>query len=115
MKTNVILKSVDRNLFGVTIKQNTIDGQMLSVSDLQKAYNKARFMHGWPERKISDVVRSKSFKERIYYTLLELDLINLQFLPFMEMIEKDGISKVIKAFDDCNQQIQNQLMINIIF
>ena len=97
MKTNVILKSVDRNLFGVTIKQNTIDGQMLSVSDLQKAYNKARFMHGWPERQISDVVRSKSFKERIYYTLLELDLINLQFLPFMEMIEKEGVTNVMKG------------------
>ena len=31
------------------------------------------------------------------------------------MVKKEGISKVIKAFDDCNQQIQNQLMINIIF
>ena len=33
MKTNVVLKSVDRNLFGVTIHQNTKD-YSLSITDL---------------------------------------------------------------------------------
>lgn len=97
MKTNVILKSSDRQLFDVTIRQNTKDGQMLSVSDLQTSYNKARFMHGWSERQISDVIRSKAFKERLYYTLKELNLINLQFLPFMEMVEKESVTNVMKG------------------
>lgn len=97
MKTNVILKSVDRNLFGVTIKQNTIDGQMLSVSDLQKAYDKARFMHGWSERRIERVTKTKNFQERLYYTLLELDLIKTPISVFMEMVQKEGVTNVMKG------------------
>src|SRR5699024_935759 len=97
MKTNVILKSVDRNLFGVTIKQNTIDGQMLSVSDLQKAYDKARFMYGWNERRITHILSTKSFHERLFYTLKELDLVKAEITAFMEMIKNEGVSKVMKG------------------
>ena len=39
MKTDVILSSTDRELFGITIRQNTKE-QFLSVTDLQNAYEK---------------------------------------------------------------------------
>ena len=32
MKTNIVMKSADRNLFGIIIKQNTKNGQKSKVS-----------------------------------------------------------------------------------
>lgn len=97
MKTNVILKSDDRVLFGHVIKQNTKDGGFLSVSDLQNAYNFARFQNAWSERQIGGIMRGKDFQERCYYILHERGFINLQIHAFMEMVEKEGIVNVLKG------------------
>lgn len=97
MKTNVTMISGDRNLFGTIIKQNTKDGQSLSVSDLQSAYNFARFQYGWSERSISGIMRGLDFHERVYHLLNERDLVKVQIHAFMEMIEKEGIVKVLKG------------------
>lgn len=97
MKTNVTLKSSDRNLFGTIIKQNTKDGGTLSVSDLQKAYNFARFQNGWTDRRITDIIQYKPVQERIYYILKEIKLINTGLPAFMEMIDREGIIKVLKG------------------
>lgn len=43
MKTNIVLKSTDRNLFGVTVRQET-KTQFLSVTDLQEACKGAERM-----------------------------------------------------------------------
>lgn len=97
MKTNVTLKSTDRNLFGTTIKQNTKDGQSLSVSDLQTSYNFARFQYGWSERTIAGIMRGKDFQERCYHLLNERGLVNMQIHTFIEMIENEGIVKILKG------------------
>lgn len=97
MKTNVTMQSTDRNLFGVIIRQNTKDGQSLSVSDLQKAYNIARFQYGWSERRISHVMETETFKERVYHILNERGIIKTRFPAFMEMVEKETITKVLKG------------------
>lgn len=96
MKTNVTLKSSDRELFGITIRQNT-KNQMLSVSDLQKSYEKARFIHGWGERSYHTVIQSKDFQKRLYHILKERDLIDLGIPKFDEMVEKEGLMKVMKG------------------
>lgn len=96
MKSNIILKSEDRNLFGITIRQNTKE-QFLSVSDLQKAYDKARWQHGWSDKRISDILSSQAVKERIYYILKERDLIKAEISVFIDMAEKEGITKVMKG------------------
>ena len=70
MKTNVTLQSSDRNLFGITIRQNTKDG-FLSVTDLQKAYEKARWQYYWSDRKVADILNTNSTKERVFYLLSE--------------------------------------------
>jgi hypothetical protein len=75
MKTNVTMRSSDRNLFGTIIKQNTKDGQTLSVSDLQKAYNVARLQHGWSIKRIDNVMITKDFQERCYHLLNERGII----------------------------------------
>lgn len=95
MKTNVILKSVDRELFGTTVRQHT-STEMLSVTDLMKGYEKARYMHGWSVRRINDVLKYKTFQERLFYTLEELGLIKTTIVVFMEMVEKEGVAKVMK-------------------
>lgn len=96
MKSNVILKSTDRNLFGITIRQNTKE-QFLSVTDLQKAYEIARWQYGWTERRISDILNYDITKERIYYLLKERDFIKASLSVFMDMVKSEGITKVLKG------------------
>lgn len=96
MKTNQILKSTDRDLFGITIRQNTKD-QMLSITDLQKAYEKARFMHGWSEQNISSMMNGVKFKEKVFHVLKEMDFIKIELSSFMKMVENEGVAKVLKG------------------
>lgn len=96
MKSNIILRSTDRNLFGVTIRQNTKE-QFLSITDLQKAFEKARWQYGWNDRRVNDILSSQDVKMRIYYLLKERDIIKAEIPVFMEMIENEGITKVLKG------------------
>ena len=96
MKTNVVLESKDRDLFGITIKQETRTG-FLSVSELQKAYEKARWQYGWSEMNIASLMQSKKMIERLFYILKEKDFIKVELSIFIEMCEKEGITKVLKG------------------
>lgn len=96
METNIIINSKDRELFGIVIKQETKTG-FLSVSELQKAYDKARWQHGWSERNIKNIMQTHDFKERIFYLLENQGFIKVSILTFMEMVEKEGIAKVLKG------------------
>ena len=98
MKTNVVMKSNDRNLFGVIIKQETKTG-FLSISDLQKSYDIARWQHGWVDRNVSDVMQTNNFKESVYYLLYNQGVIKTSIMGFMEMVEKNGIAKVLKGLN----------------
>lgn len=96
METNIVLSSKDRELFGITIKQETKTG-FLSVSELQKAYEIARWQYGWSDKRISDIMQTDSFKERIFYLFEDQGLIKTTFPAFIEMTEKEGIAKVLKG------------------
>ncbi len=89
------MKSPDRDLFGVTIKQHTAN-KFVSVTDLQKAYDKGRWIHGWTDRKINHVLSTKETKERLYFLLKERLLIKAEMSAFMEMVDKEGIVKALK-------------------
>lgn len=96
MKSNVVLKSTDRELFGVTIRQQT-KGNFFSITDLQKAYDKARWIYGWSEQNITSLLQSRKMQERLYHLLKERDLIKLEISSFMEMIDNEGMTKVLKG------------------
>lgn len=96
MKTNITMLSKDRNLFGITIKQQT-KNSFISVTDLQKAYDKARWQYGWTDRRINDILSSINTKERVYHLLNERDMIKTGFPAFMEIVDKEGIVKVLKG------------------
>lgn len=96
MKSNVVLSSSDRELFGVTIRQNTKE-QFFSVTDLQKAYEKARWQHCWSQQNISMMLNYEKTQERIYYLLLEKKIIKVSLLIFMEMVKNEGMTKVLKG------------------
>jgi hypothetical protein len=68
MKTNVIMNSSDRNLFGATIRQETKTG-FLNLSDLQDAYNKQAEIEGWSNKNIGLMLSGKENTERMYYIL----------------------------------------------
>lgn len=97
MLTNVIMKSEkDRELFGVVIRQNTKDS-MLSLTDLQEAFTRARIMNGWKSKgEIQHIINGQENAERIYYVLLEQKLINCDYSQFMEMVHEKGMVKVLK-------------------
>lgn len=96
MKTNVILSSTDRELFGVTIRQNTKE-QFLSVTDLQKAYETARWQYGWNDHRLADIMQTQGFKERVFYILENQNVIKTGLNVFIEMVEREGIAKVLKG------------------
>lgn len=98
MKTNVVLSSADRELFGITIRQNTKE-QFLSVTDLQKAYETARWQYGWSDRRIERIMNTEDFKERVYYLLENQDIIKAPKSVFMEIVEREGIAKVLKKLN----------------
>ncbi|OGX84126.1 hypothetical protein BEN47_16750 [Hymenobacter lapidarius] len=96
MKTNLVMLSPDRALFGIKIRQQSKTGH-LNLTDLQGAYAVARLQYGWSERNLTEVLNAKANAERIYYLLSERDFIKVDFSSFMEMVEKDGVIKVLKA------------------
>lgn len=90
------MHSTDRELFGVKIRQSTKDS-FLSVSDLQKAYEIARWQYGWSERSINWIMQTQDFKERVFYLLENQGIIKVGINSFIEMVEKEGIAKVLKG------------------
>lgn len=98
MKTSVIMKSQDRELFGIIIRQETKNG-FLSLTELQKAYEAARWKFGWSDTDISALMQSKKMTERIYYLLKERKIIETNFVGFMEMVENNGLTKLLKGLN----------------
>ena len=96
MKTNVTMKSQDREVFGIKVRQETKNGFM-SVTDLQQAYEKARWIHCWSERSIHSVLQTSGTLEKVYHILKERNLINLRFLQFTELVESEGLITVMKG------------------
>ena len=97
MKTNVILSSADRELFGTIIRQETKTG-FLNLSDLQDSYDKIRFSQGWNERRIEHITSTQEFKERCYYVLYKQGFIKTDFKAFIEEVDKYGITKTLKQY-----------------
>lgn len=98
MKTNVILKSEDRSLFGIKIRQQTKTG-FLNLSDLQDSYDAERFKKGWSKKDVTKLFiadRQKINAERIFYILKEQGLIKVQFYTFIKMVKEQGLIKVLK-------------------
>ena len=96
MKTNITMRSTDRKLFGITVRQETKTGH-LSLTDLQNAFEIARGIHGWSDKRINDILSSKANEERLYYILESQGLINAGFSAFMEYVENQGLLKVLKT------------------
>lgn len=96
MKTSVMLKSRDRQLFGITVRQNTKE-HFLSVTDLQAVYDKGRWMHGWTGQTIAQVMQTDNFSKKCFGVLDELKFVKCDFSTFMNMVENEGISKVLKG------------------
>ncbi len=90
------MKSQDREVFGITVRQETKNGFM-SVTDLQQAYEKARWMHGWSDRNIHTVLQASGTQEKVYHLLKERNLINLGFPNFTELVESKGLITVMKG------------------
>ena len=100
MKTNIIMASPDRELFGIKIQQQTQTG-FLSLSDLQEAYTRARIQNDWNDKDISNIMNSKENIERMYYILEERDLLPILDIKtgingFIENCNKIGVAKYLK-------------------
>jgi hypothetical protein len=70
---------------------------MLSVSDLQKAYETARWQYGWSERRTDVIMQTQDFRERVFYLLEKQDVIKTDILGFIQMVEKEGITNTLKG------------------
>lgn len=97
MKGNVTMKSKDRILFGVTIRQDTKNG-FLSVTDLQDAYFRARIEKGWSDKRVSDILSNNESAERLFYILQKQGMIKATFPAFMEEVKSTSLVKVLKKY-----------------
>lgn len=95
MKTNIILNSPDRELFGYIIRQET-KTSFLNLSNLQEAYTRLRIKNNWGDKQLQDILQQKENSERIYYILKKRELINTDFNVFMENVENKGLIKHLK-------------------
>jgi hypothetical protein len=96
MKTNVTMKSQDREVFGITVRQETKNGFM-SVTDLQQAYEKARWMHGWNDRRINDILQYEPVQLKVYHLLNERNLIKTGVPAFTELVNSQGVVNYLKG------------------
>lgn len=97
MKTNQVMVSENRDLFGIKIRQQTATN-FLNLSDLQDAYDSVRFQKGWSNREINDILRSRVTAERCFYIIENQDLTTKpDFLGFMKDVEEQGLVKVLKS------------------
>lgn len=97
MKTAVTMESKDRELFGVTIRQDT-KTQFLSITDLQEAYTHARIEKGWNEKRVENILSNYESAERIYYILEKQGFIKTGFPAFIEEVKKTSLIKVMKKY-----------------
>lgn len=100
------MKSTDRILFDVVIRQDTKDS-FLSLSDLNEAYTRARVLMGWADKDISNILQRDGNIERIYYLIRE-QIFNdktvfswfyetyPEYTDFKNEVDKLGIAKVLK-------------------
>ena len=95
MKTNVTMKSQDREVFGIKVRQETKNGFM-SVTDLQQAYEKARWIHGWNARQINHILSFENVQQKVYHLLKERNLINVSIVTFTELVENQGLINYLK-------------------
>lgn len=95
MKTNQILSSADRELFGITIRQNTKE-EFLSVTDLQKAYERGKAINGWTGQTYNQLLLTEEPAKKCYGVLFEAHLINCDISQFMERVRETSLISVLK-------------------
>lgn len=104
MVSNITMKSEDRKLFGVIIRQQTKTG-FLNVSDLTAAYEVERAKKGWSYRDTNDVLKLESNAERIFYILKKRgyvadnqgESIKQNIFGFMKQVKEQTLTKVLKS------------------
>jgi hypothetical protein len=94
MKTEVVMKTQDRELFGVKVRQNT--NGFLCLTDLQKAYDAKSVVENWPVNRVDKILGRESNHYRMYYLLKEQGLIDVDVDVFIEEMQRP--SKALKKF-----------------
>lgn len=54
---------------------------------------------GWNAKNHSMIMQSKDFVERVYHLLKERSILKLSIISFTEMVEREGIVKVLKGLE----------------
>ena len=97
MKSNVVMKSEDRTLFGSIVRQETKTG-MLSISDLGEIAAKRNAIMGYSIKNINELIQRKDNLDRIYFILKKEGRINYDITKFIEDVEANGITRTLKKF-----------------
>lgn len=96
MKTEVIMQSPDRELFGIIIRQQSLSG-FLNLTDLQESYTVARVKNQWVEKNVTMILTNPNNLEVIYYLLEKQGVIKLSLLSFIENVENQGFASYMKS------------------
>lgn len=99
MKTNVTMQSLDRNLMGSVIRQET-KTEFMCLTDLQNAYDNVRVKNGWKVRRVDSILASSDNAERVYYILKKRGYIkdDITIESFIKFVEENSLVKALKKF-----------------
>jgi hypothetical protein len=89
------MKSGDRILLGVTIRQQTKD-LFMSVTDLQEAYEKNKLSMGWTGQTTNQLMFTISLVEKCYGVLSESNLTKLSIQEFKQKVAETSLVHVLK-------------------
>lgn len=85
----------NRVLFDVVINSHP-ETAFLSLTDLQKTYEKAKDVYGWGQKNLTSIAQAMSFKKTIYDVLSVHNLIDTDLNSFYTEVEKMGMLKYLK-------------------
>jgi len=95
MKKAFIVKQSDCQIFDVSIR-HTENKQFLSMTDMDRAYEKVRHQYYWKSRPISNFIKNAKIKIALYDILIHKGVINLDLNDYYFQINKLGTIKFLK-------------------
>jgi hypothetical protein len=95
MKTNVVMKSNDRTLFGHVVRQQT-KTEMLNMADLEDIAENRNKVLGYSIKRVQELIARPENLERIFYIAKNQGFISSDLSEFIDNARNQGVTTYLK-------------------